>query len=271
MIGLTAGLLQLGVMWNSVAPGVWQHESQMAPRGALAAVRSIAIRIDPTRHRFRLDLVRRDDGLRPAWTIDSIPVNAVVAVNAGQFAGGFPWGWVVRDGVESQPPGTGTLGMAFVVDSSGTVTLMVPEEIQLKRTSAILAFQSYPALLVDGHSPWELGAPGRGVDLAHRDSRLAICTLGDGGLVIVVTRVTVFGKAGATLPWGPTVPEMAAHMRSLGCRRAMLLDGGISSQLALRGSDGKLTRWTNWRMVPMGLVITARSSRSIARHGEHPI
>ena len=265
MISLTAGLFQLGVIWNAVAPGVWKYESKMAPEGPLGVVRAIAIRIDPATHRFRLDLVRRDYGLRPAWTIDSMPVNAVVALNAGQFTGGFPWGWVVRDGVESQPPGTGTLGMAFVIDSSGSVALLMPDEIQRTRAGAMLAFQSYPALLVDGELPWELRAAGRGVNLDHRDSRLAICTLPAGGLVIALTRVTAFGKAGATLPWGPTVPEMAAHMRTLGCRRAMLLDGGISSQLALRGSNGRLTQWTNWRMVPMGLVITSRSQYAARR------
>jgi phosphodiester glycosidase len=49
---------------------------------------------------------------------------------------------------------------------------------------------------------------------------------------------------------------MAAYMRSLGCRRAMLLDGGVSGQMALRLADGTLRRWANWRVVPLGLVVT---------------
>jgi hypothetical protein len=82
--------------------------------------------------------------------------------------------------------------------------------------------------------------------------------LADGQVVIVLTRFAGLGGAAPTLPWGPTVLEMAIYMKSLGCRRAMLLDGGISSQLAVRGPDGSLERWTNWRAVPMGLIVTQR-------------
>ncbi|MGZ9005710.1 MAG: phosphodiester glycosidase family protein, partial [Burkholderiales bacterium] len=247
--------LWIAALWEPIRPGVWQQRAQMAKKGPLAAVSAIAIRVDPAAHSFQLHLARHDYGLRPAWTIDSIPERGVVAVNAGQFTAGFPWGWLVRNGVESQPPGTGTLGMSFVVDARGRVALVMPDEIESIRSAARYAFQSYPALLVDGKLPWELRGPGRGVDLAHRDSRLAVCTLRTGELVIVLTRFTALGDAGATLPWGPTVPEMAAYMRSLGCRRAMLLDGGISSQVAVRAGDGSVTRWTNWRTVPLGLVI----------------
>jgi hypothetical protein len=51
---------------------------------------------------------------------------------------------------------------------------------------------------------------------------------------------------------------MAAFMRSIGCVRAVLLDGGISSQLALRTAQGSLRRWTNWRTVPLGMLVTPR-------------
>ncbi len=246
------------ILWQPVRPGLWQFEGSMAKKGPLSSVRAIAVRIDPRQHEIRLALARHDYGLRPAWTIDSIPDDAVVAVNAGQFTAGFPWGWLVRDGVESQSKGTGTLAMSFVVNRHGNVALVTPAEVDSSRKEAWNAFQSYPALLVDGKVPHELRASGRGVDLTHRDSRLAVCTLQNREIVIVLTRVSAFGDAGATLPWGPTVPEMAAYMQSIGCRRAMLLDGGISSQLALRGNDGKLKRWTNWRKVPLGLVVSPR-------------
>lgn len=238
--------------------GVSRQEFQMAKNGALSHVRAIVVTLDPASYRIRLDLARADQKLRPVWTIDSIPQNAVVAVNAGQFIGGFPWGWLVRDGVETQRPGSGSLGMAFVVDSSDNIALATQSEIARVRGHARHAFQSYPALLVDGEIPWELQEEGRGVKLAHRDSRLAICIKSDGKLAIALTRVTMLGSPGATLPFGPTIPEMALYMRSLGCNRAMLLDGGLSSQLAVRDDRGRLTRWTNWRMVPLGLIVTAR-------------
>ena len=121
-----------------------------------------------------------------------------------------------------------------------------------------VAFQSYPALLVgSGELPWEMLAPGRGVDLAHRDSRLALGVLADGSLIVALTRFSGLGPGGEMLPWGPTVGEMTAFMRSLGCRRAVLLDGGLSSQLAMRATDGSLARWPNIRAVPVGLVATA--------------
>ena len=251
-------LLAIGVAWQPVRPGVWQTEIPMASRGPLSFVQAVVIRLDPAQLEFHLKTATRDQGLRGAWTIDSLPPSGVVAFNAGQFTGGFPWGWLVRDGMETQPPRSGSLAMSFVVDRIGTVSLVTPKELPTIRSGARVAFQSYPALLVDGEEPWELRAPGRGVDLEHRDSRLALGILEDGTLVVALTRIAGLGHAARALPWGPTVREMAEFMRFLGCQRAMLLDGGISSQLAVRGSDGEVSRWPNWRQVPLGLVVTPR-------------
>jgi hypothetical protein len=259
--GIALALVAHGMLWHPVRPGVWEQELRMADRGPLAGVRVVALRFDPRQVTFRLDEATADYGLRGAWNVDSLTGGATAGFNAGQFIGGSPWGWLVRDGVEVQPPGTGSLGMALVVDSAGTVALVMPGELPALRARAVLGFQSYPALLAgEGELPRELQAPGRGVDLGHRDSRLAIGLLADGSVVVALTRFTAMGRAAETLPWGPTVPEMAAFMKSLGCRRAMLLDGGISSQLALRRADGSLSRWTNWRNVPLGMVVMARAA-----------
>jgi exopolysaccharide biosynthesis protein len=216
----------------------------------------VIVRIDPAVHRFRLDIAQSHYGLEAEWTLDSMPDDAVVAVNAGQFTGGFPWGWVVRDGVEWKPPGAGSLTMSFVVDSSGSVSLLTSAEALSSRVKPVIAFQSYPALLIDGRIPLEIRQRGRGVDIDHHDSRVAICTTHDGDAMIILTRLAVPGRVGETLPWGPTVPEMARYVRLLGCVRAMLLDGGLSSQMALRMKGGQVRRWTNWRRVPMGIVVT---------------
>lgn len=248
-------LLALGALWHAVRPGVWRADLPMAEEGPLSVVRAVAIRLDPTHLRF--DLAQRDEDVVGGWTVDAMTPSAVVAFNAGQFTGPWPWGWLVRDGVELQEPGAGTVVMSFIVDSAGAATLVTQAELPRVRSRARLAFQSYPALLVGaGERPWEIQAPGRGVDLGHRDSRLAIGTLEDGSLVVVLTRFTGLGEPGETLPWGPTVVEMAEFMRSLGCQRALLLDGGISGQLGLRGIDGEVQRWKNWRAVPLGLVVT---------------
>ena len=254
------------LLWQAVAPGVWQASTPMAKRGPLATVRATMLRLDPAQVRFELQRATRDSGLRGAWTVDSLPADGIAAWNAGQFTGPAPWGWLVRDGVEEGSPGPGTLGMAFVVDHAGGVVLVSARELAARRPEARLAFQSYPALLEGGGElPWELRARDRGVKLDSRDSRLAIGVLASGEVLLVLTRFTGLGEAGETLPWGPTVPEMAAWMRAHGCRRAMMLDGGLSSQLAVRRATGELERWPNLRPVPLGMVVRARDAAADSR------
>src|SRR4029077_15646510 len=131
--------------------------------------------------------------------------------------------------------------------SAGAASLVTQEELSRVRGSASLGLQSYPALLVGrGELPFELREKGRGANLDHRDSRFAIGTLADGTVVLVLTRFTGLGAAGEQLPYRPPTHEMAAFMRQLGCTRAMLLDGGISSQMLVRAADGKERTWKNW-------------------------
>jgi exopolysaccharide biosynthesis protein len=234
-------------------------EAPMAGRGPLAQVRAVALELDPRRVRFELQVALREQGMRGAWTVDSLPADGVAAFNAGQFSGPAPWGWLVMDGREVQPAGTGTLAMAFVVDSAGRAALLEPRDLEALGARPSLAFQSYPALLVgNGGLPRELRARGRGADLDHRDSRLALGVRRDGTVLVALTRFTGFGTAGERLPWGPTVVEMAAWMRARGCRRAVLLDGGISGQMAVREAGGGVRRWPNLRPVPLGMVVRAR-------------
>jgi len=141
--------------------------------------------------------------------------------------------------------------MTFVVGASGVPSLLTQSEQRALTATPRVAFQSYPALLVgEGERPSELGAPGRGVDVEHRDSRIAIGITRDGQVIVALTRFAALGPMAETFPYGPTVGEMSDFMRSLGCRRAMLLDGGLSSQLAIRRADGTLSRWPNWRADP---------------------
>jgi hypothetical protein len=44
-----------------------------------------------------------------------------------------------------------------------------------------------------------------------------------------------------------------------------LLDGGISSQMAVREHDGTVTRWPNLRPVPLGMVVMGRENRLAVR------
>lgn len=250
-------LVSNAVVWEPLHDGVAVAGIDIAADGLAWRLHVVLVRIDPSHVRFALDLAVRDAGLRGAWTLDSAPDTATLAVNAGQFTGGMPWGWLVRDGVEVQPPGAGPLSMALVVDTAGGVSLVPVNSIALLRGDARVAhaFQSYPALLRDGSVPAQLHAPGRGVDVEHRDSRLAIGILADGTLIIALTRFNGVGAAGGALPFGPTTPEMAALMGALGCRTAMLLDGGLSAQMLVRDRAGTERNWKGLRQVPLGLLV----------------
>jgi exopolysaccharide biosynthesis protein len=147
------------------------------------------------------------------------------------------------------------------VDSSGAVRLVPPDSIAALRSgrAARQAFQSYPSLLVeDGVIPSPLRESGLGVDLEHRDARLAAGLNRDGKLLVAMTRFEALGGALSSLPFGLTTPEMAALMGALGCARAVLLDGGISSQLRLTLPDGEIRTWRGLRQVPLGLVAFPR-------------
>jgi exopolysaccharide biosynthesis protein len=151
-----------------------------------------------------------------------------------------------------------------VVDTSGTVRIVAPDRVALEhqRATAREAFQSFPMLLQDGMVPAALREPGKGIDLAHRDARLALGTLANGRVVIALTRFDALGESLGRIPFGLTTPEMAAVMGALGCRQALLLDGGISGQLLVRDSKGSVRMWPGTRSVPLGLVARPRTRPS---------
>ncbi len=243
--------------WTPVTPGVERVAFPLARKGMLASVEVIALRVPSCHATLAFEERTRFEGLRGAWTIDSMGPDAILGFNAGQFRDGTPWGWIVRDGVEHQAPGTGALAMGMVLDD-GAVRLLRADEIGPARGTVRHAIQSYPALVVDGVMPPQLRTAGQGVDLEHRDSRLAIGIDREGRLLVVLTRFRGVAGVGSSLPLGPTIPELARVMQRLGAVRAVGLDGGISSQLALRLADGSVERHTNWRMVPMGIVARVR-------------
>ena len=120
------------------------------------------------------------------------------------------------------------------------------------------AFQSYPAVLAGDSVLAPVRGGGLGVDVAHRDARAGICLARDGRLLVVLTRFDGAGGALHFIPFGLTVPEMTAVLGALGCRDAMLLDGGISARLRVRDARGVAHDWEGLRAVPLGLVAFPR-------------
>lgn len=252
-------VLTNAVRWRTLRPGLERGQLELSGDGLAWRISLVIARVDPASFGFELDplVTAAGDG---AWSIDH-GRGAALAVNAGQFQGVSPWGWLVHRGVELQPPGSGPLSAALVVDRDGRVDLLEPDEIPEARVSGrvVEAFQSYPAILVgDGQIPEPLQRPGRGVDLNHRDSRLGACLLRDGRLLFALTRFLSPDSPLARLPFGPTTAEMAAIMGALGCRRAVLLDGGLSGQMALSSARGAALRWPGLRPVPLGLTARPR-------------
>lgn len=250
------------VQWREAQPGIEWGTLRLSGSGEAWRLRAIVVRLDPARVRFRLAAPAGRKGPPNRWTIDSAGGEVALALNAGQFGSGGPWGWVVREGTERQAPGSGPLAPAVVVDRGGWMRIVPAESISVVRSSGEVAeaFQSYPTLLGgDGEVPLPIREEGRGVDLDHRDSRLAVGELRDGRMLIVMTRFEGLGGVLDNLPFGLTTPEMAALLGALGARRAVLLDGGISSQMLLRTGDGTHA-WRGMRYVPLGLTVSAREA-----------
>ena len=241
------------VAWRRGADGVeW---GELVLRGASEAWRTriIVARLDPR----RLEL-----SLAPAftegrtWTVGDAGEEAALALDAGQFRNALPWGWVVSGGKEVLRPQYAPLAGAVVIDAGGTCGWSRRTAWRLSAAAAPRARRSRAIRCCSRTAacPSRFERPGLGVNLRHRDARLALGTLADGRVVVALTRFDALGESLGRVPFGLTSPEMAAVMGALGCRQALLLDGGISSQLSLRDADGATRTWPGTRSVPLGLV-----------------
>ena len=241
-----AALLQ----WQRKATGVETAEVLLAGTGEAWRTKLTVVRLDPSQLDFSLDTAATPAGT-PAWKIARAPHDAVFAVNADQFRSTQPWGLLVLDGHRILPPERAPLAVTIAIDSSGGMRWIVngdraPEHVRW-------AFQSYPALLHDHAVPSALRGADRGVDVAHRDARLAIGRLSSGKLVVALTRFDGLGEILGAVPFGLTAPEMAGVMGALGANDAVLLDGGISAQLMAGVGEGRIAL-SGWRDVPLALI-----------------
>ena len=243
------------IEWRAGAGGIEWGELELRGAGEAWRTRVVVARVDPGRVRLSVAPAFTE---RRRWSAGDVETDrgAVLALDAGQFRGSLPWGWVVSGGRELLAPELAPLAGAVVIDSAGDLRLVRPDSVAAEhaRDRAREAFQSYPMLLQDGELPAPLRQAGTGVDLEHRDARLALGTLADGRVVLALTRFDALGAGLGRVPFGLTTPEMAAVMGALGCRDAVMLDGGISGQLMLRQPDGSARVWPGTRSVPMGVV-----------------
>lgn len=244
------------VRWRPGQPGVEWATVPFSGPGEAHSLTLVLARIDPRALSFHL--VWDMAGDRPAWTVDRAG-DAGVAFNAGMFVEQLPWGWVVTSGREQLPPGHGPLSSALVGLTDGRLVWIDGDDVSAwrGRKDVSFAFQSYPTLLTGvGGVPAAL-RDGE-INVTHRDARLALGLDREGRLVIALTRFDNAIPGTDRLPFGLTVPEMAAVMGSLGTQHAMLLDGGISAQLAVTDAAGHTIQWKGLRKVPLALVASAQ-------------
>jgi len=245
------------VTWHPGQPGVEWATLPIAGHGEAHALTLVLARLDPRAMSF--DLAWAIEGDRPAWTIDRAG-DAALALNAGMFVERLPWGWVVMNGRERLPPGHGPLSSALVGLADGRLVWVDGDDVSTWRGRAEgdvrFAFQSYPTLLAgDGEVPAALRDGS--INEAHRDARLALGLDRQGRLLVAMTRLDSPIPGADRVPFGLTVPEMAAVMGAFGAQHAMLLDGGISAQLAISDSVGHAKEWKGLRKVPLALVARA--------------
>ena len=256
------GAVARGIAWRAGAGGLQWTELRLHGRGEVRRTLIAVARLDPTSFLLSLENGMAPGGFLHVWTLDRAPASAVLALNAGMFAGDGAWGWVVHRGVEYRPPGRGPLAAAVVVDTAGVVRLVDDAAVDQLRADGMgavqEAFQSYPALLRDGALPDLLRVAGGEINLQHRDARLALGLDREGRMIVALTRFDALGPSLGSVPFGLTVPEMALVMRGLGAQSAVALDGGISAQLLLRDATGQIHRWPGLRPVPLGLSAVPR-------------
>lgn len=248
------------VDWRTAQQGLEVGTVRFAGASVASRFNVVLLRLDPQQVRLQLGTNRSPGGRTLPWRVDHLPDAAAFAVNAGMFDSSGPWGWLVLDGAERQPPGVGPLSSAVVVDTAGAVRIVAAPHIAATRARGTTrwAVQSYPTALAGGEVPAQLRPGGKGVDREHRDTRLAIATLRDGRLLVALTRFdglgTTLGDALGAVPLGPTLPEMTAVLGALGARDAVFLDGGLSAQMAVRHADSHVEAWEGMRGVPLWLA-----------------
>jgi uncharacterized protein YigE (DUF2233 family) len=242
--------------WQRLDSAVAWAELPLQGTGEAWRLRLVVVRADPRALPWTLELRRDAGGGR--WSVREAG-DARVALNAGHFNGGSPWGWVVIDGVERLPPQHGPLAAALLQRPDGSIAWVRDAAVDSVRQhhrarrgaggagAVRWAFQSFPVLLDSGGVVPPALRAGRALRLGHRDRRLAIGTTRDGALLVALTVLDLPGAG--EVPVGLTLPELAAVMGALGAERAMALDGGISAQLQVGAQ-----RWPGWRDVPLALV-----------------
>jgi uncharacterized protein YigE (DUF2233 family) len=202
--------------WREVQPGLRQ--------------RSLCSDGEATLHQVEVDAAR--------WTLDAVRVapttapavarerGAAFAINANFFdPDRKPLGVVVSDGAVVQRPHPVSWQSIFYTTSDLKAAIVLPEQWAAVRDDAAMAVQAGPRLVAGGRTT--------GATRGNPSLRSGICLTAD-------DRVIFFATTMRRLYDVDEMTELATRSEEqggLGCRDAMLFDGGPSAQMYLQGSD----------------------------------
>jgi uncharacterized protein YigE (DUF2233 family) len=197
--------------WEQAAPGVeYRMLNCSASRFDLHLVR-----VDPK-------VARIDAVVRPGSTATDLGREVTFAINANFFDKQLrPLGVVVSDGRQVNPAHPVSWQSVFFVDRDRTPHIVPVKEWEGVRQSAVAAAQCGPRLVVNGRK--------NEVARAEPTWRSGVC-------IDPEKRVIFFATPPETQTDVHEVVTLATT--SLGCRDAMLFDGGPSTQMYLRRASG---------------------------------
>lgn len=195
--------------WRAVAAGLEYRMLNCTP----ARFDLHLVRVDPK-------VARIDAVLRPGSSATDLGRELTFAINANFFDERFrPIGVIVSGGREVNRPHRVSWQSVFFVDRQGKPDIVPVKEWPAVRASAVAAAQCGPRLVIDGQK--------NRVAKAEPTWRSGVC-------IDPQKRVIFFAT--------PPETELDVHETlalaagPLGCRDAMLFDGGPSTQMFLRGA-----------------------------------
>lgn len=245
--------MQLAVAWTDSMPGFRAGEFDIRTADRRLRNSIAVVDLDPARYAFTLGRSAPDARRTVADWLSS-DSTIVLAANTGLFrADGTSQGLVAIAGRRWSAL-AGWLDAVVAMDRDSVWFTDVPTARGLPASAS--AFQTLPFLVREGRVVlgWTHGLR---LSRTHRDRRITLC-LGDDGMVrLLLSNFEVFGVSAGSVPIGLTIPEQAALAAGAGCRHAVALDGGISSQIAFRTPE-RVVRWPGWRRVPLVLLVRRR-------------
>lgn len=226
--------------WREVEPGLRQ--------------RSLCTGGDATLHLVEVDSAR--------WTLDAVRVapttapaiardnGATFAINANFFdPDRKPLGVVVSGGKVLQRPHPVSWQSIFYTTSKLKTAIVLPEQWAIVRKHAAMAVQAGPRLVAAGRAT--------GATRGNPSLRSGICLTADDRVVFFVTTMRRLYDV-------DEMTELATRSEDrggLGCRDAMLFDGGPSAQMYLAGSGISIAG----DRVPVFVIARPRKPSAAAR------